>query len=347
MPFPALDADLHRMHWNENPFDFPADLKEEVLQRVARSTWSRYPSALRGSLVAEAVAKATGLDSSQVVIGSGSTDLLRLVVSAILQPGDHLVTLAPTYRAYASYARQIGAAVHAIDLDPQQSFALPVNTILEAAAQRQAKLIALCAPNNPTGTIYPVDQLREIALSSEAIVLIDAAYAEFCGQDLRPLLDETYNVVVVHTLSKAFALAGVRVGYALSVASIAGELNKLVPVFTLSPFSESAAIVALENKQRFQPMVEAIVIERAHLAAELAKLPGVTIFSSGTNFLFVYLGQSGKDAQSYLRAEQRVLISDMGMYAGYEDYIRISVGTREENNLVLAGLAHYLATVAL
>jgi histidinol-phosphate aminotransferase len=256
-----------------------------------------------------------------------------------------MLTLSPTFGSYASHARQIGCEAHHIALDPAQGFALPVENMLEQSADYGVKLVVICAPNNPTGTLFPYEQLRQVVTQSDAFVLLDAAYAEFSGQDLRPLLAESDKVVLVHTLSKAFALAGVRVGYALSSPEVAGELQKLVTTFTLSPFSESAAIIALENRDRFQPLIDAIVTERERMATALAQLPGITVYPSATNFLLVHLGYAGKKAQGYLRRNQRVLVTDMGMYPGYEDYLRISIGTPEQNKLVVTGLADFLATI--
>ena len=340
-----VPPDLHPLQWNENPFDFPADLKEEVLQRLARISWSRYPLGFRAFDVIEAVAKFAGVGSDQVIVGNGSSDILRVVISAALHPGDHMLTLSPTFGSYATHARQIGAEVHTVTLDPAHGFALPVDEIIEQSARHDVKLIVICAPNNPTGTIFPPEQLRQIVTGCDALILLDAAYAEFSGQDLRPLLAESDNVVIVQTLSKAFALAGVRVGYALSSPAIAGELQKTVNTFTMSAFSETTAIIALDNRARFQPIIDAIVAERDRLAAALAQLPGVIVYPSGTNFLLIYLGHSGKDAQNYLRTNQRVLVTDMGMYSGYEQYLRISIGNAQQNDLVINGLAHYLATV--
>lgn len=346
VPAIKIDPDIHRLHWNENPFDFPADLKEEVMQRVAHMPWSHYPRALRPFDLIDAIAKFHGLQSSQVVVGGGSSDMLKAVIAAVLQTGDHMLTHTPTFPSYAMHAHHASAVVHEVELDPANDFALPVETILDRASHHRVKLIIICAPNNPTGTIYPLTQLRRIVLESDALVVIDAAYGEFSGQDLRPLLAEAENVVLVHTFSKAYALAGARVGYTLSSPAIAAELQKLVTNFTLSTFSEVAATVALENSARFQPMIAAIISERERLAAALAKLPGVRVFPSGTNFLLVHLGQPAKEAQAYLYSREKLLVSTMSSYPGYEEYLRISIGTPAQNDIVISGLASYLATVA-
>lgn len=338
-----VDPEMHRLQWNESPFDFPADLKEEVLQRLAKTPWSRYPLGLRAHDLIDAIARHYGRPSDMVVVGNGSSDILRIAIQAALDPGDHMVTLAPTFGAYRFQALAQGATAHEIALDPAQGFALPTDDLIATAKQYNAKLIVICAPNNPTGTVYTLDELRSVVQNTDALVIIDEAYAEFNDQNFLPLLDEAENVVLIHTFSKAFAMAGVRVGYALAPAPVAADLQKIVNTFTLSPFSEIAAQVAIENLDRFQPLIRSIVAERSRLAQNLAALPGVRVYPSGTNFLLVDLGRPAADAHSHLIAKQRLLVTNMAMYPGYENYLRISVGRSEENDLVVTGLREALS----
>ncbi len=342
-PVHRVDSSLHRLQWNENPFDFPEDLKEEVLQRLATTPWSRYPLGLRAYDLMDALGCFHGLAADSVVVGNGSSDLLRIVLSAALAPGDHMVTITPTFGAYRRHALMLGATVHEVALDPDRDFALPVDGLIAQAAEYRAKLVVVCAPNNPTGTVYSLTDLRRIAAECDALLMIDEAYAEFCRQDFHPLLAEHANVVAVHTFSKAFGLAGARIGYALAAPPVAAELQKLATVFTLSPFSEAAAITALSHIDRFQGVVRRVVAERERMAAALAALPGVRVFPSGTNFLLVRMGCPAKDAQAHLLSAHHTLVSEMGGYPGYENYLRISVGSQEENALVIAALTEICA----
>ena len=337
-----INPALRRLQWNENPYDFPADLKEEVLQQLGQIPWSRYPLGGRAYDLMEALAAFHNVDAGQVVVGAGSSDLLPLVIGAVLSAGDHMVVPTPTFQAYRRHALVAGATVHEIPLDPAADFALPVDELLAQADRHRAKLIVVCAPNNPTGTVYAPSDLRRIVAESDAFVMIDAAYGEFIGQDLRPLLAEFDNVAVVHTFSKAFALAGARIGYVLAAPSVAAELQKLVTSFTLSPFSETAAIVALRHFDRFRSSVERIVAERERLAANLAALPGVHVFSSGTNFLFVRLPRPAAPIHSELLHRHGLLVS-LPAYPGYENYLRISVGAPADNELLVTALADHLA----
>lgn len=345
-PVHRVGASLHRLQWNENPFDYPADLKEEVLQRLARLPWSRYPLGLRAYDLMEALGRFHGLPAEAVVAGNGSSDLLRIVISAALAPGDHMVTIAPTFQAYRRHAQLLGATAHEVALDPDHGFALPVEAIIAKAAEQRAKLVVVCAPNNPTGTVFSPEDLGRIAAGCDALVMIDEAYAEFCRQDLRPLLAAHDNVVSVHTFSKAFGLAGARIGYALAAPAVAAELQKLVTVFTLSPFSEAAAIVALEHFDRFEQSIDRLIAERDRLAAGLAALPGVRVYPSGANFLLIRLDGPAKAAQDHLLHTHRLLVSEVSGYPGFENFLRVSAGTPQQNDLVVSALADFVAQPA-
>lgn len=340
-PVHRVDPALHRLQWNENPFDYPDDLKEEVLLRLSSIPWSRYPLGLRSYDLMDALGRFYDLPAESVIIGNGSSDMLHLIPAATLAPGDHMVTLTPTFGAYRRHSQMMGATVHEVALDPEQDFALPIDTLIEQATEHKAKLVVVCAPNNPTGTVYARDDLARIAAECDALLMVDEAYAEFSGQDFRPLLVQYPNIVSVHTFSKAFGLAGARIGYALAAPEVAAELQKLVTVFTLSPFSEAAALVALENFDRFRNSIGRLVAERERLAAALAQLPGVRVFPSGTNFILIRMGCAAKDAQTYLHTTHRILVAEISGYAGYQNYLRISVGTPEENSLLLASLAEF------
>jgi histidinol-phosphate aminotransferase len=342
-PVHRVDASLHRLQWNENPFDYPDDLKEEVLQRLARVPWSRYPLGVRAYDLMDALGRFYSLPAEATVVGNGSSDLLRIVISAALAAGDHMVTIAPTFQAYRRHAQLVGATAHEVALDPDHDFALPVDRLIAHAAEHRAKLVVVCAPNNPTGTVFDLHALDRIAAECDALVMIDAAYGEFCRQDVRPLLAAHDNVITVHTFSKAFGLAGARIGYALAAPPVATELQKLVTAFTLSPFSEAAAIVALNHVDRFAPRIDHLVAAREKLAADLAALPGIRVYPSGTNFLCIRLACPAKAAQSHLLQTQRLLVSEISGYPGFENYLRISVGAPDQNALVVAALTEFCA----
>lgn len=331
----------HQMQWNENPFDLPAELKAAVLQHLAERPWSRY-SGFRPYELIRRTAQFHGVDPAQVVVGNGSSDVLRVALSAILGPGDAMVVPSPTFMVYHRYCRFQGAEVLAVPLSMEEGFALPTDDIILKARTNQAKLVVICAPNNPTGTVYAADELRRVVEECGCLVLIDEAYAQFCNQDLTSLLDDFENLILVRTFSKAFAMAGVRLGYALTSAPLATQFQKLFNSFTLSVFSEATALAVLEHPAYVETFTQQLVAERERMAEALDELPGAHVYPSGTNFLLVKLDRSPEALLDYLKSEHSMLISDMSSYPQLSNHVRISIGAPEQNELLVQAFQHHL-----
>ncbi len=170
------------------------------------------------------------------------------------------------------------------------------------------------------------------------VLVVDEAYAEFCEQDLTALV-ELGNVILVRTFSKFYALAGLRVGYAVTTAALAAELQKMIPNFPLSVFSEIAAQVALERRERFLPLRDQVVAERGRLAARLAALPGVMVYPSAANFLLVEIAFPKEQLLAHLQGQHHLLIADLAAYPELAACVRLSVGTPEQNDLMVRGFA--------
>lgn len=331
-----VDPALQRLHWNENPYEFPTELKEIVLERLGRAGWTPYPLGLRPWALIERIAAQRAVRPEQVVVGNGSSYLIQLLMSSVLHPGDAVVMPAPTFLAYRPAARMVQANCIELPLREDDGFALPVDALIEAAEVHDARLVVACAPNNPTGTVYDMADLARLARGCPGLLLIDAAYSEFSGQDFTPLL-ELGNVLLMHTFSKLYALAGARIGYVLAAPAIAGELQKAVSDFPLSVFAEVAAQVALENPAPFERSRRLILSERERLAAALAPIAGVTVYPSGANFLLVQLARPRQPLLEHLLHEHGVLISNLAAYPELKDCVRISVGAPAQNDLVVRG----------
>ena len=337
-----VDESLHRLQWNESAHDFPADLKEEVLQQLAVRAWSRYPLGLRPFRLIDALAQALGVGAGQVVAASGSSEVIRVVMSTLLGPGDAVVMPSPTFLLYRRYARMLGARVHECALKAMNDFALPVDTMIETARAEKARAVVLCAPNNPTGTVYTPEVVAHLAAGCDCAVVVDEAYLEFSGQDLLAVAQAHPNVILIRTFSKAYRMAGARVGYAVSTEEVAAQLQKGVNSFALSVFQEVVAEVALAHGERFVEGVAEVIAERERMATALRALPGVTVFSSGTNFLLVQTEADAGAVYRHLLEAHRVLVSDNDGYPDLAGMLRVTVGTREENELVVRGFAEAL-----
>lgn len=333
-----IDESLHRLQWNESAYDFPADLKEEVLQRLATRAWSRYPLGLRPFRLGDALARTLGVGAGRIVVSSGSSEMIRVVMSALLGPGDSVVMPSPTFLHYRRNARILGAHVHECALREADDFALPVEALVDASRADCAKAVVLCAPNNPTGTVYSVEAVARLAAACNCAVVVDEAYLEFSGQDLLPVALAHPNVILIRTFSKAYRMAGVRVGYAVAAEDVAAHLQKGVNSFALSVFQEVVGEVALEHAGCFAAGAAAVIAERERLAAALRALPGITVFSSGTNFLLVKPAGDAAAIHRHLLEVHHVLVSDNGGYADLAGMLRITVGTRAQNELVVQGV---------
>jgi histidinol-phosphate aminotransferase len=337
-----VDPRRHRLQWNENPYEFPADLKEIVLERLAQAGWARYPLGLRPWSLIERIATHSQVGTDQVVVGAGSSDLIRVIMNSVLHAGDNVVLPCPTFLAYRPGVRMAQANNIDVPLAAEDNFALPVDALIETAQINEARLVVVCAPNNPTGTIYEIEDLERVAAGCPGLLLVDGAYGEFSGQNYTPLLAHE-NVLVLRTFSKLYAMAGVRVGYVLTSPYLATQLQKAVSDFPLSVFSELTAEVALEHSHRFQAYRNQIVHERERLATALAQIPGVHVYPSGTNFLLVQLDRPKQPLLDHLLHEHGLVLSDLAAYAELQNCIRVSVGTPEQNDLVVSGFREHFA----
>jgi len=338
-----IDDSMRRLQWNENAEGFPPDLKEEALTRLARMDWARYPVQIRPFDLCARIAEHLDVAADSVVVTGGSSEAIPLVIHALLEEGDAMVMPVPIFGMYKRYIRQTGAELIEVQTHADDDFALPVDEIIVAARTNEAKVVLLCSPNNPTGTVHPLADLERIITESGAIVILDAAYVEFSPVDLMPLVRAHSNVIMLRTFSKAFAMAGVRVGYAVADPVVTAHLQKVVPAFPIGVFPEMVATIALEHAERFMEGARRVVAERERMAAALAAIPGMRVFSSGTNFLLVQPPVSGALLLDHMRTTHRLLLSDVSGQPGLDGFVRISVGAPAENDLVVQGFREVIS----
>lgn len=332
----------HKMNQNENPLGYPEELKQEVLRRVAQADWARYPS-FNLDRLRERIATYAGIEPAMVLPGNGSNELIYVALATTLTKNDHIVVPVPTFSLYKLLGRVMGATVHEVRMVPDDNFALPAGEIVETAQANDAKVVIICTPNNPTGTAYDSEAVRRVVAESGALVLIDEAYREFSEQDFAPLLDEFDNVVLLRTFSKAMAMGGLRVGYAITNEALATEIHKAKLPYALNLFSEEAAIVALEHYDHFEPAIDTLKRERTRVYEALQKIAGLHVYPSDANFFLVGFECAPEEVFHYLLDEHGILVRDVSHYPGLAGHLRLSLGTPDENNLLIEGLTR-LAT---
>lgn len=318
-----------RLDRNESPEEPSRELRERVLAELSAARWSRYPDPYAAELK-EAIARRESLSPSSVIVANGSNALFLSLFAAMASPGRQVAICPPTFGLYAPWLRGVGAAVTTFPL-AEEDFSPPVEEMLSAAAADRDLAFILCSPNNPTGTLFPRGGLVEI-LESGALVVLDEAYAEFCGETARDLLAKFSNLVIARTLSKAMALAGARIGYMLGAPDLVGEVEKLLPPYGLNLFARAAAAAALADEAGIRRRVAAIVAERDRLARALADLPGARLTRSSTNFLYLRPERPAGELFEELRRRGVLVRRVAGTRA---EALRVTVGRAEENDRFL------------
>lgn len=342
------DSVQARLNVNENPFTPSKEFRQALAAAVleASADLNRYPDrdalSLRSAL-ARYIEREAGvdIDVERVWVANGSNEVMAHIFGAFGGPGHSALTFAPTYSMYPEYARDSFTEFRSIEREADFTID-PVAACAAITGQRPA-LVLIASPNNPTGTAIPLQHLRQIiecAQEVNALVIVDEAYAEFRhdpGETAMRLLDSYPNVIVTRTLSKAFGFAGARVGYCLaSSPEIISALMLVRLPYHISAITQAVAITALEHDSELSQQVRILRSERDRLAVELAAL-GCKVSPSDANFIFF-----GKftDRHAIWQAlyDKGVLIRETGP----DQWLRVSIGTPEENQLFLSALRDVL-----
>src|SRR6185369_11994927 len=269
---PAYRASL-KLNQNENPWDAPAHIKEEVLRRFAERKWSQYPDFVPASLN-EHLANFSGWRADGVIAGNGSNELIQAVLMVTMEPGKTLLLSQPTFTLYKQVATVLGGTVETVFLNSDLQY--DTEALVRFVDEKQPDVTIICSPNNPTGCVIDDDALRALLKTARGLVLVDEAYHEFAGHSVVPLLNEYENLIVLRTFSKAMAVAALRIGYLLASPDLVREIGKAVLPYNVNVFSQVAAEVAMKNyDQELRPLVREIVSERDRLFAELSKIDGL------------------------------------------------------------------------
>jgi histidinol-phosphate aminotransferase len=326
-----------RLASNENPFG-PSPAVGRALTQLAL-TVGLYPDA-QCSALRTAIAARTGAEVQQVVVGNGSENLLEILCQAFLQPGDRVVTLLPSFGLHEIYPRMMGARVHMLPVTSALEF--DVDAWVAALSQGPApKLAMLSNPSNPVGCMLDAAAFRRIveATPQETLLVIDEAYYEYAlhtpgfPDALSELRAQERPWIVLRTFSKAWGLAGLRVGYGIaSDEKLVQMLDRVRTPFNVNLAAQTAALAAWNDPAYMQQCVRDTVAQREWLATQLRAM-GVVMAPSATNFLFLNLQRPNGPVVEALLA--RGVVVKPWKEAGYETFIRVSIASVEDNALFL------------
>jgi histidinol-phosphate aminotransferase len=284
----------------------------------------------------ERLAEFSGWTAEGVVAGNGSNELIQALLMVTVGEGKRVLINEPTFALYRQITTVLGGEIISLPLNANLSY--DVKTLRAAVADLQPEVTIVCSPNNPTGCVLSDNDLRLLLESTNGLVVVDEAYHEFAEHSVVPLLREHDNLVVLRTFSKATAMAGLRAGYLLAAPELATEIRKAVLPYNLNLISQTAAEVAVEMYEvELRPLVREIIAERERLYDALSHIDGLGPVRSRANFILV---RSSIDPM-WIFAEllnRNILIRDVSGYPMLSEYFRLSVGTPEENDLLLEAL---------
>lgn len=334
-PFKPIDAPV-KLDQNECAHDFPSHLKAQVQQRLAALPWNRYPD-LNAESLCEAIAAYEGWPASGVVVTTGSNVLIALMTQ-LAALGKRVVTVKPNFALYALGAKLLETGLTEVPL--RADFSLdPAALIAALHADAQAAgttgVLYLPQPHAPSGSLASQEELGAIVqASSDWLTVIDEAYYQFAGTDAKVLAKANPHVVLFRTFSKAWGLAGLRLGYALASDEVARQLRKLAPPFGVSLQQTVAAQVALENCGYVQERVREVLQERERVYQALRRHPSWQVFPSHANFLLIRTPDAARAFEQLLACG--VLVRRQDGNFGMEGCIRMSIGTPSQNDAFLA-----------
>jgi histidinol-phosphate aminotransferase len=324
-----------KINQNENPWDAPARIRAETVRRLETRQWSRYPDFTPASLHAR-LAEFSGWQANGIIAGNGSNELIQALLMVTVGPGKRVLICEPTFALYRQITTVLGGEVRSLPLTSDLSY--DADALQIAVRDLQPDVTIICSPNNPTGCVLDDQDLRALLESTNGLVVIDEAYQEFAEHSVVALLRDHENLIVLRTFSKAMALAALRVGYLLAAPDLATEVSKAVLPYNLNAVSQTAAEVAVEMyEDELRPLVRKINAERERLFGELEGIAGLTPVRSSANFMVVKSAIDPKQVFAEL-LKRNILIRDVSGYPMLRDYFRLSVGTPEENDLLLSAL---------
>lgn len=329
---------------NENTYPVPAGVREAVDAALAATPLNRYPDPMSNDLRYE-LARWHGVPREMVCVGNGGDELLYNFLLAFGGKGRTLLNCPPCFSEYAFFASLCQTEVRDVWRDPA-TFELDQDAVLAAASACQLAIVT--SPNNPTGDIAPLDFVEKLADVCSGMVMIDEAYVEFADDSFgakttaQGLIESHPNLVILHTLSKAFGTAGTRCGYVIANPEVIDVFAAIRQIYSVNVLTQAAALAVVTARDAYVPTVAKIASERERVMAALKALAAeglpVKAWPSSANFLLVRVANASR-VRERLRDEYSILVRDFSYAPGLSDCLRITVGTPEENDAVLEALA--------
>lgn len=321
-----------KLNQNESPFDIPLDMKKRILDKMLVSKWNIYPDFIPDSLYSK-MAAYLGVDKENILIGNGSNEMIMTVLASIVETGTKVVIPTPTFAVYGLLSSNFNGEIIKVPLKPDMSF--DIDRIVEES-KFEGSVTVLCSPNNPTGAAATKADLIKVIENSSGLVVVDEAYIQFGGETLIGDLGRYPNLIILRTFSKAFGLAGLRLGCMIGEKNIITQFSKVKLPYNLNILNLIALEEVLERPEFVARNVEVILKQKEFMESELKKIRQIQLFHSDANFFLFRVERSNFVFDELVK--RGVLIRNYSSSVGLENCLRVSVGSENEVKIFIESL---------
>jgi histidinol-phosphate aminotransferase len=330
------DEKIVKMNLNEN-FAMPSEVVEKLLLDSCRSIDVRAYPPPRGSLAVKAISDFLGFSVSEVAVANGADEIMDLLMKVFVRRSSKVIVAEPTFPMYTFFAELYGGKKIMVML--KKDFSLDVDSILKRA-DKETRLLFVCSPNNPTGNQFRESDIKKLLEEFKGIVVVDEAYADFASGSVINWVKDYDNLAVLRSFSKAFGLAGLRLGYLVSSKPVVKYVQRVVGPFNVNSVTQQTIVLALQKWSYFKEKIDLVVKEREWLMKNLKQIDGVKPYPSDANFILfkVTKGDLTSATLTERMENQNVLVKDRGHLPLLENCIRVTVGTRDMNKTFVSAL---------
>ena len=339
VPYTAVDRPArHKLNTNESPYPPPQEVSDRITEELRTTDLNRYPDRLASGLVA-ALAERNEWPEDGMWVANGSNEVFMHIMLAFGGRDRSVMTFEPTYSLHSTIPRIAGTLV--TQLPRTSDFLIDLDEAVRAVRLERPQIVMVCSPNNPSGGCEPHATVRTLLEETTGIVVVDEAYIDFASdsESVRRTLDDHPNLVLVRTLSKAWSLAGVRLGYALAHPSLVSEMNPVRIPYHLSSIAQAAGRAALEAAPSLRKTTDLIGVERDRLIVGLHSL-GVMTFPSRANFVLFRVDDAQSTWQQLL--DREVLVRSYPGHLGLRDCLRVTAGLPDDTDAFLSAMEDIL-----
>lgn len=315
---------------NESFMNVADDIKSKFIERIDKCLFNRYPDS-DSSRVCELYSRYSGMEPYNVIAGNGSDELISIIFDCFIEPDETVFTVSPDFSMYKIYIRKARGNIAEYKL--KENFLFDVDGIINEVQNSKAKILIFSNPNNPTGRAVSLEDIEKILSSCSCLTVVDEAYFEFNDYSAASLIDKFDNLIILRTCSKAIGIPSLRLGFALGCRELIEDLKKVKPPYNVSALTQEMGEIILENKEYISKNIENILKERAFLYEGLKGIRNIQVIESKANYFLIKVDNSSLLYDELIRSG--ILVRKFSEER-LKDYVRVTVGSRCENESLLA-----------